>query len=103
MSWMGSKVTCTVVTLILLPKLCFPFFTPMSSPEKSAPAAKTVAASTEDLKNIAAQLENMFQALEAAARDIPRDTFDPRAIVQEVGYDPEKLFLWVRDNTYWVP
>ena len=33
----------------------------------------------------------------------PRDTFDPKAIVEKVGNDPAKLFEWVRDNTYWVP
>jgi hypothetical protein len=57
----------------------------------------------EQREKIAEQLEKLFDALEQAAREIPRDTFDPKAIVQKVGTDPEKLFEWVRDNTYWVP
>ena len=39
----------------------------------------------------------------AAEKEIPRDTFDPQAIIDKVGKDPNKLFEWVRDNTYWVP
>lgn len=45
----------------------------------------------------------MFDALEEIAKEIPRDTFDPQAIVDKVGKDPVALFEWVRDNTYLVP
>jgi len=41
--------------------------------------------------------------LEAAAKAIPRDTFDPLAIVNTVGKDRSALLAWVRDQTYWVP
>ena len=51
----------------------------------------------------AQQLEQLFPALEAAAKEIPRDTFDMAAVVQKVGRDPVKLFEWVRDETYLVP
>lgn len=54
-------------------------------------------------EEIADGLEKLFQALEEAERQIPRDTFDPQAIIDKVGRDPEKLFKWVRDNTYLVP
>src|SRR5438093_2347410 len=57
----------------------------------------------EDLKKMADEMERAFKALEAAEKEIPRDTFDPKAIVDKVGGDPVKLFEWVRDNTYWVP
>src|SRR5437879_6310605 len=57
----------------------------------------------EDLKKMADEMERAFKALEAAEKEIPRDTFDPKAIVDKVGRDPVKLFEWVRDNTYWVP
>jgi hypothetical protein len=67
--------------------------------KKEAPAKPT----PEDLKRIADEMERGFKALEAAEKEIPRDTFDPKAIVDKVGKDPVKLFEWVRDNTYWVP
>lgn len=49
------------------------------------------------------RLENLFDALEDLKDEIPRDTFDPEAIIEKVGKDPIKLFEWVRDNTYLVP
>jgi hypothetical protein len=73
--------------------------------EKAEPAKKETAAepTPEDLKRMADEMERAFKALEAAEKEIPRDTFDPKAIVDKVGRDPVKLFEWVRDNTYWVP
>lgn len=55
-----------------------------------------------DPEQAAARLEKLFDALEAEARNIPRDTFDPQAIIDTVGTDPEDLFAWVRSNTYLV-
>lgn len=49
------------------------------------------------------RLEKQFDMLKEAEREIPRDTFDVQAIVDEVGSDPEKLFAWVRDETFLVP
>lgn len=54
-------------------------------------------------KEIADRLEKLFPLLEAAEREIPRDTFDIQAVIGKVGRDPIKLFEWVRDNTYLVP
>lgn len=54
-------------------------------------------------KEAIVELENLFQAVKGAQQQIPRDTFDPLAIVAKAGTDPEKLFVWVRDNTYLVP
>ena len=73
--------------------------------EKAGPLKKEAAAELgpEELKRMAEEMERAFKALEAAEKDIPRDTFDPKAIVEKVGNDPAKLFEWVRDNTYWVP
>ena len=56
-----------------------------------------------DPKQVADRLEKLFQLLEEAERQIPRDTFDIKAIIQKVGTDPLKLFEWVRDETYLVP
>jgi len=48
-------------------------------------------------------LDALYSDLERIARDLPRDTFDPKAIVDELGNDPERLHAWVRDNTFLVP
>ena len=72
-------------------------------PQNAAYAQKTAHLNEEDRKRAAEKLENLFDALEEAAKEIPRDTFDPKAIVEKVGTDPQKLFEWVRDNTYLVP
>ncbi|MBI4862197.1 MAG: hypothetical protein HY815_18355 [Candidatus Riflebacteria bacterium] len=48
-------------------------------------------------------MQRTFMALEAVVKDIPRDTFDPGAVLEKAGRDPSRLFEWVRDNTNWVP
>jgi hypothetical protein len=58
---------------------------------------------SDDLEAIAGKLERGLEALAEEAQNIPRDTFDPQAIVAQVGTDPQKLFEWVRDRTYWAP
>ena len=57
----------------------------------------------EELNRAADKLDRYFQALEEAVKQIPRDIFDPQAVVDKVGKDPETLFNWVRDNTFLVP
>jgi hypothetical protein len=48
------------------------------------------------------KLLQLYAAIEAADRDLPRETFEPEAVIEQVGRDPEKLFEWVRDHTEWV-
>ena len=72
-------------------------------PKRPTGAATQRVPSPEELEKIADRMEKIFEALEADAKDIPSDTFDPRAIIKVVGRDPVKLFEWVRDNTYLVP
>lgn len=50
-----------------------------------------------------AQLEKLFDALEAASKNIPRDTFDLEAALELTDLTPEGILAWVRDNTYLVP
>jgi hypothetical protein len=57
----------------------------------------------EELNQLANKMDRYFQALEEAVQTIPRDTFDPQAIVDKVGKNPEDLFKWVRDSTFFVP
>ena len=52
---------------------------------------------------LADEMERYFRALEDLLKEIPRDTFDPRAIMDKVGADQELLFKWVRDNTVFIP
>ncbi len=57
----------------------------------------------EDLARFADGVERVFGALAEAHRDLPRETFDPEAVLARVGRDPGRLFEWVRDETHWVP
>jgi len=54
-------------------------------------------------KQLADYMEKLYQVMDGAAQDIQREDFDAQAMVDKVGKDPQKLFEWVRDNTWWVP
>jgi len=54
-------------------------------------------------KQVAEYLEKLYQQLDREAQQIPKAAFDAQAIVEKVGNDPQKLFGWVRDNTWWAP
>jgi hypothetical protein len=49
------------------------------------------------------RLRNAFVALEDAIQRIPRESFDPEAIIQKFGGDSIQLFEWVRDETFLIP
>ena len=49
------------------------------------------------------RLERAFKALEATAKDTPRDTFDIGVVAKAQDNDPAKLLAWVKDQTVWVP
>ncbi|MDB5299675.1 MAG: hypothetical protein JWO87_1338 [Phycisphaerales bacterium] len=68
----------------------------------SAPAAAAPLAGA-DLARLADQLEEGLKALEVASRNAPRDSFDPQAVLANVGRDRDALFAWVRDQTAYVP
>jgi hypothetical protein len=57
----------------------------------------------EETDQPAGELDNYFSAIEDSLTRIPRETFDPEAVVQRTGQDPVKLFEWVRDETAFVP
>jgi hypothetical protein len=69
-----------------------------TSSDGAAPADDPTA-----VAQIADRVDGIVKALEAAEKDIPRDTFDPQAVADAAGNNPGKLFEWVRDNTSWVP
>jgi hypothetical protein len=54
-------------------------------------------------EKIPGQLEKLSATLDAVQKKIPKDTYDPNAVIEKVGRNPVKLFEWVRDNTVLVP
>ena len=54
-------------------------------------------------EQVANRLDKLFSIIAEADRQIPRDTFDPQAIIDKTGKNPTKIFEWVRDHTYFVP
>jgi len=50
-----------------------------------------------------ALLDRSLRAIEDGDRESPRDRWDLQYVVDAIGRDPQALFTWVRDNTYWVP
>jgi hypothetical protein len=91
-----SKKLCWLMIFILI-------FMWSGLVEYKAFAQQALEPSPKELKQKADQLEKLFDALEEAMQDLPRDTFDPEAIIKKVGKNPTELFEWVRDNTYLVP
>jgi hypothetical protein len=70
-------------------------------PTSAAPIAGSLSSVWES--PTADKIERISRALQATAKAIPRDTFDPRSIVEKIGRDPDALVAWVRDNTSLVP
>lgn len=71
-----------------------------------APCVTTVAAAPSPsgaAVDVKAGMNEFFDDLQANDASAARDTYDPQAVVDRVGRDPEKLFEWVRDNTTLVP
>lgn len=56
-----------------------------------------------DPKTRAAEFDKSLRAIEDGDREMPRDTWDPDYVVSMVGRDPQALFRWVQQNTYWIP
>jgi hypothetical protein len=75
--------------------------TPIASPV--ATTASTTSTHVVFSPERLATLENSFRAIEDGEKGSPRDRWDPDYVVQHLGRDPEVLFEWVRDNTWWIP
>src|SRR4051812_438070 len=71
----------------------------LAVPPATAPSSKPAF----DPKELADEMERFLQIVEKTEKILPRETFDPAAIVAAVGKDPEKLFAWVRNETVLVP
>jgi hypothetical protein len=57
----------------------------------------------DDFRRAADQFGRTCDAMAALDKELPKDSFDVNAVVELVGRGPDKLFEWVRDQTYWVP
>jgi hypothetical protein len=69
----------------------------------TAAGARPTANGAADVKVSPDDLARFFDALAAADKSLPRDTFDVAAVAAEVGDDPAKALQWVREGTAWVP
>ena len=99
------------VALVLALAMSLP---PVSVPGASVPGANLAGAAAaahqarggtaaSSWRPPAGQIRNLFRALDAATKRIDRTSFDPVAVVEKVGSRTDALFVWVRDNTRWVP
>ena len=55
---------------------------------------------------IAVQTNNLGKLIDVIvgeAADLPRAEFEPAALAESLGKDPEAHFEWVRDHTWWAP
>jgi len=66
------------------------------------PPAEADARKTE-LAKLAPQLEDVYREMAQAVKEFDRQRFDPQAIIEQVGRDPEKLCDWMRDNVALLP
>lgn len=57
----------------------------------------------KDLGAISKDLGDLTDLIVAQAAELPRADFDPAALVKTVGTEPQALFEWVRDHTWWAP
>ena len=60
-------------------------------------------AKNAELAKLAPQLEEVYRDIAQAVKEFDRQRFDPQAIIEQVGRDPEKLCNWTRDNVALLP
>ena len=57
----------------------------------------------EKLRLDAQRLDSLFREIQETVEAVPKDTFDPKDVLNKVGRDPVKLFEWVNDKTQLIP
>ena len=87
-------------------------FPPQVMPQAwgQAPAPRPAVRSTSnggegnyDLRAAAREVARMGKFASDSLATIPRETFDPAAVVSQIGRDVEGLQQWVRERVAWVP
>jgi hypothetical protein len=100
-SFVKNQLCCLLAALMLLdPNLLQVRF---AAAQQANRLGRPPAPDAKERERQAQEMQRRFVALEAARKEIPRDSFDAQSVVAKVGGDPKKLFGWVRDQTYWVP
>jgi hypothetical protein len=51
----------------------------------------------------AERLPYLLDTASSMEEELPKETFDPQAVVDSIGDDPAALYGWVRDKTFFVP
>ena len=95
------------VTLAVLVSSC----SNKSDSNPNATEAKAAAVANTDVESAATvpldqQLANIGALTDfvvAESADLPRAEFDSGALVAKIGREPQALFEWVRDRTFWAP
>ena len=57
----------------------------------------------EETSQVLKGLERLNRAILQASQEIPRETFDPQAVLYAIGENPNSLFEWIKDETVLVP
>ncbi|GEM_PF-2611942 len=92
----------SVLYALLISALIFPTeFT--GSRVSAAPAAPQAEASSTSSEPTQEEMTDVFDAMRQLLSVLPRDGFDPDALVQELGKDPDVLCNWVQKQISWVP
>ncbi len=60
-------------------------------------------ATAKELAELHDQLEAAYQKLEAEYRTLPRDSFEPSALLEKAGRDDAALLAHVARETWWIP
>jgi len=72
-------------------------------PSEEKDSTQEAEASQNYIDRTLERLKKTFSALEDTIQTIPRESFDPQAVIQIVGTDSLRLFEWVRDETILIP
>lgn len=96
---LGARLFRLPLTLLLAVIWCGAFDLCVCSPARADEPAAAARPSPPPPE----ELDHLFAAVKAAQKLIPRETFDPQAVIDAAGKHPAGLFEWVRDRTHWVP
>jgi hypothetical protein len=99
-----NKMTIISVILLFLISPSQGFASEKINKENTqATASQSLELTEEEIDHVLEGLKKLNRAISQASQEIPRDTFDPQAVVDKIGEDPKSLFEWVKDETVLVP
>jgi hypothetical protein len=109
--WRFRVVSISLILILLIEAFAIPAFSARGEPQQIEKSFKDYAEALLGLgelkklsrEQVADRFETLLEEIEKAKNNIPRDTFDIRVIVEQIGTDPIALFEWVRDYTFLIP